>query len=56
MTAEAPLVSALRKGLIGTLVLVVPGNEACMRFELSRSRFFRFWRPHRTLDFHFSAR
>lgn len=52
----APLVSALRKGGIGTLVLVVPGSEACMRFELSRSGLFRFWRPHRTLGFHFSAR
>jgi hypothetical protein len=52
----APLVTALKKGRIDALALVVPGDEACVRFELSRSGFLRFWRPHRALGLHFGAR
>ncbi|MGQ0749278.1 MAG: hypothetical protein ACT4PS_01965 [Betaproteobacteria bacterium] len=52
----APLVAALKKGRIDALVLIVPADEACVRFELTRSAIFRFWRRHRALGFHFGAR
>jgi hypothetical protein len=45
----APLLEALRDGVIRQLVLVAPGHTGCQRFELNRSMLFRFWRTRHTL-------
>ena len=51
----APLIAALKQGRIDALVLVAPGAEACVRFELARSGLLRFWRPRRALELHSGA-
>ena len=51
----APLMAALKQGRIDALVLVVPGAEACARFELARPGLLKFWRPHRALSLHFGV-
>jgi len=48
----APLLSALRGGRIGGLAIVVPGPEACVRFELARSDLYKLWRSVKPLSAH----
>ncbi len=45
-----PLLGALRKGAISTLVIAVPGSEATWRFELVRRDLYRFWTRRRPLS------
>lgn len=40
----SPLVQMLREGRLRRIALVVPGEAACRRFEVTRPNLLRFWR------------
>ena len=40
----APLIQAMRQGHIRRIALVVPGEAACMRFEVTRPDLLKLWR------------
>ncbi len=45
-----PLLEALRRRHFSRVVLVVPGNRSCERFEFSPADLLRFWRPAKPLS------